>query len=76
MATAVISTLEKASPSIPKAQEKITKLFDALVAQMALFEEKGDKWLDHLVAASSIPHEMIAGSMKMRRDRFMRELGM
>jgi hypothetical protein len=75
LAAAVISTLEKARPTSPQAEEKIKKLFDSLVDQMALFEEKGDRWLDHQVAASSIPHEMIAGSMKMRRDRFMRELG-
>ncbi|MNV94170.1 hypothetical protein D3C71_1889440 [compost metagenome] len=71
----MISTLEKATPATSQAEEKIKKLFEALVDQMAQFEEKGEKWLDHQVAASSIPHKMIAGSMKLRRDRFMRELG-
>ena len=76
LAAAVISTLEQAAPASPEAEGKVKKLFKALVDQMALIEEKGEKWLDHQVAASSIPHELIAGSMKMRRDRFMCELGM
>lgn len=76
MAAAVLSTLEKADATTADAMEKVKKLFDALSEQMELFKEAGETWLDHQVAASSIPYELIEDSMKMRRDRFMYELGM